>query len=231
MAPARILGNFALALLFMIPTASIAEGTHEEDPTSGAKGTWEEVAHKEGIKVWRLDIPGETLPGFRGEGTIAAPAAAVLREIQRVEHHTEWMDRCAEARRIETIDQNTHIVYNRTDSPWPAWDRDVVVKTTVSRANDGKELKLSFQNTDAGYVPPQDGVVRMPRLEGAYTMTQVGPNETHVSYQVEVDIGGVIPGWIASMIARDLPVKTLSALRERVESMATEQQPEQASAL
>lgn len=201
-------GGILLALALTIPPA-LADIT---------EGSWYEVGENNSVKLWRLDVPGETLPGFRGEILIEGPAEAVLAQVQDVDSHTEWMYRCAEARGVEKLDEHSTIAYNRTDSPWPAADRDVVVKTRVSRDEGGKVLQMTFRNVESDQVPREEGVVRMPRLEGAYTMTEVGPNRTRVTYQVEVDIGGRIPGWIASMVARDLPVKTLTSLRERVES-------------
>ena len=201
-------GGVLLVLALAMSPAQADEGN----------GAWYEVGESNSVKLWRLDVPGQALPGFRGETMIDGPAEAVLAQVQDVESHTEWMYRCAEARDITKIDEHSTIAYNRTDSPWPAADRDVVVQTRVTRDPDSEVLQMAFRNVESDQVPRKEGVVRMPRLEGSYTMTQVGPNQTRVSYQVEVDIGGQIPGWIASMVARDLPVKTLTSLRERVEA-------------
>lgn len=201
-------GALALALLLTLAGVSAAE---EAD-------TWKPIGDSDGVQVWRMDVPGQSMPGFRGEALIRGPAEAVLAEVVDVASHTDWMYRCAEARRIERLDDASTIAYNRTDSPWPAADRDVVVKTRVVREDDGRILRMTFRNVPSDQVPPQEGVVRMPRLEGAYTMTAEGPDLTRVSYQVEADIGGRIPDWLATLVARDLPVKTLSRLRERVES-------------
>jgi hypothetical protein len=56
----------------------------------------------------------------------------------------------------------------------------------------------------------------MPRLEGSYRMEQLAANKTRVTYTVEVDIGGSVPDWMAEMVARDMPYKTLLKLRGRV---------------
>ena len=41
----------------------------------------------------------------------------------------DWMHKCLENRPIEIQNVYDRIVYNRTDSPWPVWDRDVAVQT------------------------------------------------------------------------------------------------------
>jgi hypothetical protein len=57
----------------------------------------------------------------------------------------------------------------------------------------------------------------MPRLEGSYRMEKLAENKTKVTHTVEVDIGGSIPAWMAKMVARDMPYKTLSSMRQRVQ--------------
>ncbi|WP_404368965.1 START domain-containing protein [Marinobacter sp.] len=208
MARRKYLRGFALALTLMASSAVA------EQQTPG----WYEIGENDEVKVWRMDVPGQAMPGFRGETLIQGPAEAVLTQVVDIDSHTEWMYRCAEARSVKVIDEHSTIAYNRTDSPWPAADRDVIVQTTVTRDEDGRVLRMSFRNVSSDAVPLQEGVVRMPRLKGAYTMTEISPNQTRVSYQVEADVGGRIPDWLATLIARDLPVKTLSSLRERVEN-------------
>lgn len=186
-------------------------------PAAAEEARWEEIKQDEGITVWRMDVPGVSLPGFRGEADIHASPEAVLEVIRATDKHTEWMHRCSDARLLDQLDENTTIVYNRTDSPWPAWDRDVILRTEVTREEQQNRIRLAYRNIDSDLVKKPDGVVRMPRLEGAYTMTEIQPGVTRVSYLVEVDVGGSLPGWIASLVARDLPFKTLDALRSRVE--------------
>lgn len=197
-----------LAVLAMLVMAT--EATAEE-------ARWEEIRQDEGITVWRLDVPGVPLPGFRGEADIRASPEAVLEVIRAIDRHTEWMYRCSDARLLDQLDENTAIVYNRTDSPWPAWDRDVILRTEVTRNEQQNRIRITYQNIDSNLVKKKDGVVRIPRLEGAFTMTEIQPGVTRVSYLVEVDVGGSLPDWIASLAARDLPFKTLNALRSRVE--------------
>jgi hypothetical protein len=50
-------------------------------------------------------------------------------------------------------------------------------------------------------------------------MTKLSPDKTRVVYQVEVDIGGSVPTFVAKRVARDMPYETLSRLRERVKKV------------
>jgi START domain len=187
-------------------------GARSEQPA----GSWKQIDDDEGIKVWRLEIPGVELPGFRGESVIEAPAERIVEELKQVEHHTEWMHNCAASEVIKRFDDEHAIIYNRTDTPWPVWDRDAVLDTQFTRS-DGL-ITLSFKDTDPKLRALPDKVVRMPRLQGSYKLWTLAPGKTRVRYTVEVDIGGSVPHWLAERVARDMPYQTLSRLRTRMVS-------------
>ncbi|MET0286135.1 MAG: START domain-containing protein [Polyangiales bacterium] len=184
---------------------------------AGTDGQWKFIDEDDGIHTWMLEIPGQDLPGFRGQTVIKSSAKGVLDNMLNWKEHTKWMYRCAESTLLEKIDDESAFLYNRTSAPWPVWDRDVVVKSLVERTPDYSAIKVSFKNVDYAKKPVQDKVIRMPKLVGFYKLWQIEPNKTKVLYQVEPDIGGSIPKWLAKRAARDLPYTTLLKLRERVE--------------
>lgn len=180
------------------------------------QGSWKQVDDDDGIKVWRLEIPGRELPGFRGETIISAPAERIVAVLKQVERHTQWMHRCSASEIIERFNEEHVVIYNRTDTPWPVWDRDAILDTFFTHSADGKLITLSFKNTDPKLRSVPAKVIRMPRLEGSYRMWKLDRDRTKVVYQVEVDIGGSVPTFIAERVARDMPYETLSRLRARV---------------
>ncbi len=192
-------------------------------PVLAGAGEWRWIEDKRGVQLWTLQTPGEVLPGFRGQTKIRGTIAQIVNQMLDVRHHTEWMHRCAESWIYQHTTENRGILYNRTSSvPWPVWDRDVVLDVQFDYAADRKSLTVRFRNRNDLLRPVPERVVRMPKLVGFYKMTQIAPNLTNVLYQVEVDIGGTIPDWIAEEVAEDLPFYTLLSLRERVEGIQEE---------
>ena len=183
-----------------------------------AQGKWSKVDEDDGIKVWRLDVPGQDLPGFRGETVIPRSIPDIVAELKQVEHHTEWMHRCSASKTLKRVDDEHIVIYNRVDVPWPVWDRDVVLDTQFRAESEGRLVTLTFKHHNPKLHPLPDRVVRMPRLEGFYKMWALTPTSTKVVYQVEADVGGAVPKWMAARVARDMPYETLFALRTRVVS-------------
>ena len=61
-----------------------------------------------------------------------------------------------------------------------------------------------------------DGVVRMPHLDEQYEFTVLGDKVTKVDFKINADPGGWIPKWVAKLVSRDIPYKTLRNLRQQV---------------
>lgn len=185
---------------------------------------WKALGEKRGVKLWKLERPRQSLPGFRGETEIEGSIALIVEEMLDVKHHTEWMHRCSESWIYEQhVSDSRGVLYNRTSSaPWPVWDRDVVLDVRFDYNAEHTALTVRFHDLKDKLRPTPERVVRMPKLVGFYKMTQTSPNRTTVVYQVEADIGGSLPTWIADEVVKDLPYYTLLALRERVESVREE---------
>jgi hypothetical protein len=197
-----------LTFLFAIALASYA---YAKDAPQ-----WQFVDADDGIRTWKLELPDQDLPGFRGQAMIEANAETILKVMLDHKSHTKWMYRCAESRVLEKLDEQRAILYNRTSAPWPVWDRDVVVLSTISKSDDGRSVDVKFSNVDSQLKKVPEGVIRMPRLVGFYKLREKAPGRTEVTYQIESDIGGSIPGWLARRAAKELPFVTLSRLRDRV---------------
>ena len=203
----RLVRSILLAVLVVLAPAM----SHGEP----AMGTWTQIDEDDGIKIWRLDIPGKDLPGFKGETVIPRSSADIIAELRQVEHHTEWMYRCSQSEIIQRINEEHVVIYNRVDVPWPIKDRDVILDTAFHVESD-RMVVLTFKNHDPKLRPLPERVVRMPKLEGFYKLWQMTPTRTKVVYQVEADVGGAVPKWIAARVAKEMPYETLFALRDRV---------------
>lgn len=205
---ARTLRMALAALLCILSSRAGADGN-----TQG----WLEIDREDGITLARRDAPGRNLPDFRGVTIIAADVARIVDELKKVDAHDEWMYRCAESRILKRYSEEHALIYNRTDVPWPIWDRDVILDTWFEWSADRHDVMLHFKNVSSDLMPVPERVVRIPHLEGAYHLRQLAKGRTRVVYQVSADIGGSVPAWIGARVARDMPYQTLFHLRKRIE--------------
>ncbi len=197
---------------YFLSSAAAAESLRVTEPLSITEQDWEFVAKKNGIVVSQRLHP-DGFPIFRGVTTLDASPCALLAVMHDVPRHTEWMERCAESKTLKVESKYRRIVYNRTDLPWPAADRDTVTRSIVRVIKTASTIDLEFKAIPDVLDPIED-VVRMPRLEGRYQLRSTDRG-TEVTYQVAAHPGGRIPGWLVNQIVRSMPIKTLSRLPEQ----------------
>ncbi len=163
-------------------------------------------------------MPGLEFPGFRGRTTINASIERILAVMMDSTKHADWMYRCKESRILKEISDTEAVIYTRVDAPWPLWDRDAVMHTTMRYNANRTSVVIEFRhaNNPEKYKRTPKGVIRMPRLVGRYQLDRVGPSKTRVLYEAVSDLGGSVPGWIANLGSREMPAITLSRLRDRV---------------
>ncbi len=207
----------ALGLVAAVPLASPAQA---DGPSSESGLKWEYLAREDGIDIWKLEIPGKELPGFRGQVVIQASMQHILDEMMDSKHHKDWMYRIKESAVLQELSPMDAIVYSRTSAPWPVWDRDVILKVGYKYNDDKSHMIMRFKNIDSDKRKLPENVIRMPYLSGFYKLWKIDENTTKVLYEVEADIGGSIPAWLAKKASKDLPYITLSALRDRVMTRA-----------
>ena len=177
---------------------------------------WEFIDNEDGIHTWRKDL-GEQRAAFRGQTFIRGTIDEVLAPILDWRHHTEWMYGVTESTLLKQLTPTRVLVYVRVKGLWPVWDRDAISESELQWGPDHKYLAIYGHSvvSDARKVPAR--VVRMPLLKGTMKMWQVAPQNVKVLYDIEADLGGRVPKWLAKMASKEIPYRTLSNLRKRVQ--------------
>ena len=210
----RLLLVGALALLGLV-SAGRAACAGEADADAG-KGPWRMVRSDGGITVVDRTVPGTKLREFRGSGVIEASVATILAVLQDTPHSPEWMKEAMQQVAIVT-EGNTETFYNRTKSPWPVADRDVVMRATTHFDVAARMLCIDFVSVTHPQWPPVPRVVRMPFLRGHWYLRPLNDGKwTRAEYQVHADPGGSLPGWVVNLASKALPHGTIAALQKQV---------------
>lgn len=183
-------------------------------------GGWHHEVTEDGVSVSLRNEPGRDLPVFRGVGKVDAGLFDILAVLDDTPRLTDWMANCIGSKVIKQVNEFDRIIYNRTDSPWPVSDRDVVLSATVQASLAKKEVWCRFSSTTSAAQGPVDGVVRMPRLRGYYRLQAIDDTHTKVTYQIDADPGGMLPDWLVTRATKQLPIQTIVGMRKQVKKMA-----------
>ena len=207
--------TIVILLLSLLPQSALSKSTPHE-----AKPIWEEISQTDGITVWKQEIPGTSLVGFRGKGIIDADLHAVFSVLYESEHKKELLYRCTEYRILEVQSKINFVIYNRIASPFILIsDRDAVVRTDMVFDPANKTIIAKFKDAVHKDQPPVDGAVRMVHLEGMWILKAQKNGKTLVTYEVQADPGGLLPKWVVNIANRSLPTKTIQSMRREVKRL------------
>ncbi len=184
--------------------------------TLHAEAPWKEVSHKDGIRVWSRKLPGTNLVEFKGQGLADSSIKDIFAVLYDSDHKLDLLSQSEEYRLVEIHSKTQFTIYNHIKSPFLlVSDRDVVLKTDMVFDPKNKMLITPFWNISHPSIPARNGIERMPKCRGSWTLEYKGPNKTLITYEVESDPGGWVPSWVVNIANKKLPHQTIANMRRQ----------------
>lgn len=128
----------------------------------------------------------------------------------------KWYHNTSIAKQILVLDANQSLNYTVTTAPWPVKNRDSVTLVTDRPQVNGEYL-IEFSARPEEY-PEQANRIRIPKLEGFWKLVPLAKNKTEVTLQIAAEPGGKIPSWLANSMVIDMPLFSLTNLKDRIEN-------------
>lgn len=179
-----------------------------------AGNEWEAVRQGQGredISTWVRSVDGMAVKAFKGVTEVHQTTLTVLALLADIPGLNNWVYHCQSS--IQPDKYGVDHTYARFKGIWPASDRDVLFRSTVTQQADGSVLVDSQQVE--GY-PPQAGFVRMPYLHNTFRLVPLKGQWTRVEFETQVDLGGLVPTWLANAVSTKAPLVTLEGLQAQV---------------
>lgn len=181
-------------------------------PLLHAGDDWELVDRPEArdaVTVWTKPVPGQSLKAFKGEIEVPHSLLTVLAVLGDIPRFPDWVFQCNDAYPLPTLGYDMNYVH--IAGIWPVSDRDVVTRTTLEQ--DPDTLAITAHTVAAqGLYPEKKGTVRLPSLDNLFVMTPLADGWTRITFETFVDPGGLIPGWLANLVAVSAPRESLEGM-------------------
>jgi hypothetical protein len=182
-------------------------------------GGWTKTGELKGITGYTRPTPQSRLHEMMAVGIVDAPLADIEAVLRNIPTQKDYMYLCMDAELInfpgKTNTTESYCIYSKINMPTPVIDRDSIIrlewttdKSTGTRFVHGEGIKTDYR--------PEKNVVRMTFITLDFTLTPKGPDKTEVTYSVLMDPGGVLPESVVAMLTKNLTVKTLMGIREKV---------------
>jgi hypothetical protein len=181
---------------------------------AGDNGDWEQIADKDGVKVYRRSVAGSRLKSMRGVGIVDAPVRIVALVLLDDPRAHEWVDSLAESRVVRVLSPYEYIEYNHIAMPAFIRDREFITRVSlaVSRADATAYIRS---------VPADDASITHTKiirglLSGYYALSSIdGGTRTLLTIELHSDPAGLLPAWLVNLFQKDWARATIAGIRRQ----------------
>lgn len=177
---------------------------------------WEFMYKKDGIKVFRKNIEGSPIVGFRGETIIYNQPEKVLGILMDNIYRTEWVDRLEKSEILERVSPEEYIVYQIFKLPWPLSKRDFVYRGKLTVDKEDNSVLVVMSSVDHPEAPETVGI-RAELISSRYRIRRLGKFMTGFEVEIHSDPRGLIPSFVVNLVQKSWPYKTLMSVKRQVE--------------
>jgi hypothetical protein len=173
---------------------------------------WELVSEKDGIKVYRKEVPGSPLVAFKGVRIMPVPITKVAQVIldEDTEKKKLWIDMIMDFRIVEKGPYES-ITYSAYDLPWPLTDRDYVVHSHLKIDNEANQILINLKSVEHPKAPKTIGV-RAQLVHSLYKLVPRPDRSTEVTVEIQTDPKGDLPKWLVNLVQKGWPANTLKKM-------------------
>lgn len=184
-----------------------------------AEGGWKKIGESDGIIGYTRPTTKSSVDEIKAVGIVDAPVAVIEAVMRDIAVMPEYVYLCKETFLMNTPDMKSEgdviIFYSLTDLPFPASDRDAVVRSVWTIDRSTGIVYCHAEGLETTFERSQD-IVRIPLSIMDCTLVPKGENRTEVIYQILGHPGGELPSWFVKMLSKDYGIKTIAGLRKMV---------------
>lgn len=180
-----------------------------------AVGDWTAAGTTRGATLAFRDDPRFGVREVRATTELPFPAARIFALVCDFTHYGSLVSGIQETAMIAGTIPSDYAIYMRYAPRYLVVSaRDVVVHVQSQSTPDGSSR---CQWTDVkDRAPERDGVVRMPLLRGSWIIEPLDATHSRVVYQVAVNPGGRLPGWLVRRGALNALPDVIEQVRRRL---------------
>lgn len=176
---------------------------------------WKLHSEKDGVKIYTQPVSNSAFKAVRAVGTIETTLSRLSFVLMDVKTTKEWVYSTEICTLLKQMTPGDLIYYSEVDLPWPANNRDFIIRITLTQDPLTKVVTIVAENKPQ-YVLKKKGVVRIQRSSGLWHLTPMANGLVEVEYTLQVDPGGLIPAWLVNMVASTGPYQSFIGLRKQV---------------
>jgi hypothetical protein len=178
---------------------------------------WTLEREENGIKVYTAQSGTSSVKSVKVEGTFKGTCDKVITVFRDIENQKRWVYATKQAYLIEKVSDNEFLYYVETALPWPAKNRDAVVRMHIEKNASGTQVKIrAIGEPEAA--PEQKGKVRVPEFKGIWQVATAEEGKIHIEYILDLNPGGGLPASAVNLFVYKGPYESLVNLGKLLEN-------------
>lgn len=175
---------------------------------------WKFRKEKDGIKVYTKTVEGIKYHEYKVEAEIDGTLDRFYALFKDFEVYNDLFKDVKELNILSNT-PDRHVTYLKTNTPFPARDREAVMENRFSFSSDPYQLRIDINCIDT-YYQPSKKVVRINYCEGFWEASEKPSGKLFVIHRFIADPGGSIPAFIVNIKTIQNPLKTMTRVRELI---------------
>jgi len=168
--------------------------------------------------VYSSDVSKSAFKAIKVECTLTGNYKKLIDILSDVPQFDKWIYHLKASRLLQKNSPYDFIYHAETTLPWPMSNRDAVIHIRINTDSLPKFITISGKGEPAR-IPKTPGLVRVTHYTAKWKVTMLSPQTIRIYYELEVDPGGSLPGWMANTFAAKGPFETFSNLAKKIKGI------------
>lgn len=173
---------------------------------------WNLVKENGGIKVYTADSESSPVNAVKVEATVKGTCQKLVSVLLAIEKQPQWVYATSQAYLIRKISENELLYYVETALPWPAKNRDAVIRMNIVENTVAKARITTVGEPDA--IAGKSGKMRVSQFSGIWEAVAVDNKHIHIVYELNLNPGGSLPAGIVNIFVSKGPYETFANLSQ-----------------
>lgn len=177
---------------------------------------WDHKKTKKGVELYARKVDNSPIKEYKAVKVMNYPMEVLLEVLIDVPNYPSWMPDCINAQILKEfsrgLERGNYYIHLTIDSIWPARNRDLVIESLPATDWSKGVSVIRLKKLDAFNYPLQRGVVRLDEFVSEFKLEYIAREKTRVTFTTYVDVGGVVPWFIAAIQTSKVPFGTLLGL-------------------
>lgn len=176
---------------------------------------WVEIYQEDSITIKTLkDVEG-VMP-FKAEGVINHNIEKIVNTLKDHQKKHLWSPKLKNVNMHEEQKNDVYIFSEYYKTPWPASDREFLLRGNVKKIKDGV---VAFEASSVNLPKLMDSDHVQAQVHKLNVLLEsVGKNATRITFEFYGDLGGWIPTWLMNVIQKKWPLRFIQALDSYIKS-------------